>query len=217
MTTFRRLSPIHFTGQPVRTDIRDNWTVVLEYGNEGDGPWLVDLSHRPRWDIQSRHLDRFQSGGFIIPHTVNTSRLENGILVNRMNGTQAAVWHLAGETPPMPDDPAFTEMTDATLFLALLGKEIFSITEKLSSLDFQAPERTPPFLFQGPFSHVPCQMVTLHREPSGSVMLFTCSRGYGRDMVHALLDAGAEWGLKPAGEKRFTDWLDSISAGQTDR
>jgi len=41
-------------------------------------------------------------------------------------------------------------------------------------------------------------------------LLMTCSRGYADSMVHALLDAGAEFGLKPAGEKRFTDWLQNL-------
>jgi hypothetical protein len=41
-------------------------------------------------------------------------------------------------------------------------------------------------------------------------ILFTCSRGYGRDMVHAMVGAGAEFGLRPAGENTFTQWLREI-------
>jgi hypothetical protein len=32
--------------------VRDNWTVALEYDDEGQGPWLVDLAHKTRWDLQ---------------------------------------------------------------------------------------------------------------------------------------------------------------------
>jgi hypothetical protein len=32
--------------------VRDNWTVALEYDEEGQGPWLVDLAHKTRWDLQ---------------------------------------------------------------------------------------------------------------------------------------------------------------------
>ena len=128
-----------------------------------------------------------------------------------MNQTQASIWHLAGESLDAPDDPAFTDVSDATLFLALLGKEIFSITEKLSSLDFLDPLKQAPFLLQGPFSHVPCQIVTLEKTPQRSGILLTCSRGYAQDMTAAILAAGSEFGLQPAGENAFRNWVNNIS------
>ena len=128
-----------------------------------------------------------------------------------MNRTQASIWHLAGESLDAPDDPAFSDVSDATLFLALLGKEIFSITEKLSSLDFLDPLKQAPFLLQGPFSHVPCQIVTLEKTPQRSGILLTCSRGYSQDMTAAILEAGLEFGLHPAGENAFRDWVNNIS------
>jgi hypothetical protein len=42
-------------------------------------------------------------------------------------------------------------------------------------------------------------------------MLMTCSRGYARDMVGALLEAGQEFELHPAGEQVFTGWLNELS------
>ena len=35
-------------------------------------------------------------------------------------------------------------------------------------------------------------------------------RGYGRDMVHSILDAGEEFNLQPAGETRFKNWISSL-------
>jgi hypothetical protein len=32
-------------------------------------------------------------------------------------------------------------------------------------------------------------------------------RGYGYSMAEGLLHAGGEWGLQPAGERAFTNWL----------
>jgi len=40
----------------------------------------------------------------------------------------------------------------------------------------------------------------------------TCSRGYARDMAGAILDAGAEFNLHPAGEQAFGNWLDELNA-----
>jgi glycine cleavage system aminomethyltransferase T len=70
--------------------------------------------------------------------------------------------------------------------------------------------RETPFLYQGPFSHVPCQIVTLSRDKEKSGVVLTCSRGYAKDMVDAILHAGEEFGLKPAGEKRVIDWISSL-------
>ena len=110
----------------------------------------------------------------------------------------------------MPADSGFTDVTEATLFVALIGKNIFSICEKLTSLDFMDPEQKAPFLFQGPFSHVPCQIVTLRKNPENSGLVLTCSRGYGRDMINAVIEAGKEFGLQSAGEEKFNKFIKKI-------
>jgi len=211
-TAIRRLSPVSFQAAPSETEERDGWTVVLRYENEGDGPCLTDLSHKTRWDVQAGRLDDIQPGGVAVPQSWNHSVLKNGLLINRMNRTQASVWHLKKVSPDMPPETAYTDVTEATVFLALFGPHTFRITEKLSDLDFLEADGETPFLLQGPFSHVPCQTVVLERGKAddGGGILVTCSRGYGRSMVHAVLDAGQEFGLRPAGERRFSDWLDSM-------
>jgi hypothetical protein len=58
---------------------------------------------------------------------------------------------------------------------------------------------------------VPCQVVTLARDDDGSgALLLTCSRGYAADMVAAILAAGVDHGLRPAGEDRFSTWLAAL-------
>ena len=212
MESIKRCSPVQFESRPVKTKMRDNWTVVLEYEAEGRGPCVIDLSHRTRWDLQDGDISKHQPWGMNIPDTPGRCVFENGILINRMNRTQASIWHLFGKSPDVPDDPAFTDVTDATVFLALLGKEIFSITEKLTSLDFLDPLKITPFLLQGPFSHVPGQIVTLGNATENPAILFTCSRGYARDMTAAVLAAGAEFELRPAGVNLFNEWLRNGSA-----
>ena len=208
--TLMRRSPVVFHRKPVQTETRNNWTVVLEYEEEDQGPYLIDLSHRSRWDLQDGNLADHRPWGLRMPSVPGECGFENGVLVNRMNRTQASLWHLAGVTPEAPHDPALTDMTDATIFLALFGKEIFSWTEKLTPLDLQDPLKKTPFLFQGPFGHVPCQMVILEKTPQRSGILLTCSRGYARDMTHAILDAGAQFGLRPGGEKVFCNWINEL-------
>jgi hypothetical protein len=210
METIQRCSAVEFESRAAKTVMQDDWTVVLEYEDEGQGPWVVDLSHRARWDLQDSEISAQQPWGMNIPQTPGQCIFNNEILINRMNRTQASIWHLAGDNLDVPDDAAFTNVCDATVFLALVGKDVFSIAEKLTSLDFLDPSKQTPFLLQGPFSHVPCQIVTLEKTQDRSGILFTCSRGYARDMIAAVLDAGAQFELRPAGQNAFDEWLKSI-------
>ena len=211
MIEIERISPVVFKSTPVKTENRGNWEVVMEYGSEGDGPYLVDLSHKPRFDLQDGDLAARQPFGISLPETPGSSVCENGVLANRMNQTQVSLYNLYNEdNSTIVDEPGITDVTEATVFVALIGKNIFSICEKLTALDFMDPARTAPFLFQGPFSHVPCQIVTLKKEGDNTGLVLTCSRGYGQDMVHSILQAGEEFGLKPAGEDRFIAWINSL-------
>jgi hypothetical protein len=210
MENIVRQSAVSFDAVPVKTEERDNWPVVLEYEDQGAGPYLVDLSHKTRWDLQDAEIGEIQAPGIPVPEIPGQCIFNHGLLINRMNRTQASIWHLFGEPPAFPDTPAFTDITDSTVFLAAFGKDIFAIVEKLSALDFLDPSRQTPFLLQGPFSHVPCQIVILQKTPEQPGVLLTCTRGYARDMVGAILEAGGEFNLRPAGEQVFSDWLGEI-------
>ena len=208
MNDIKRYSPVQFSkAAPAKTESRDNYDVVMEYAKEGSGPWIVDLSHRMRLDVQSADLGSKKPFDIDIPEVPCQSVLSNGVLVNRMNGTQASVYHLAGDDAVMPKEIEYTDVSENTVFVAIFGKSVFQILEKLSNLDFPDPERKAPFLFQGPFSHVPCQIVTVCKDGDKSGVVLTCSRGYGRDIIHAIEHAGEEFGLRPAGEARFTEWM----------
>ncbi len=213
MEAILRESPVTFKASPKRTEKRDNWVIALEYEKEDKGPFIVDLSHRTRLDIQDSNLSSLHPFGIPIPEIPGEAVLEKGILVSRMNRTQTSVWDLAGkldEESKMPEGSAYTDVTESTMFLAIMGSSVFSIAEKLTSLDFLDSEKSAPFLLQGPISHVPCQIVTLKKDGDNPGILFTCSRGYGMTMVNAVMEAGAEFGLRPAGEDKFTSWIKEI-------
>jgi hypothetical protein len=208
-----RRSPVTFDKPALRTEERDNYTVVLEYEDQGAGPWLIDLSHRARWDLQDRAIDEIQPFGARVPDAPGRCDFADGMLINRMNRTQASLWHLSGNRPDTPDGQSFTDVSDATVFLALIGEGLNLLLEKLTALDFFNASNSAPFLLQGPLSHVPCQCVMLERSDRRCGLLFTCSRGYARSMVEGILEAGAEFGLRPAGEEAFQNWLNQLSIG----
>ncbi|MEE4355587.1 MAG: sarcosine oxidase subunit gamma SoxG [Desulfococcaceae bacterium] len=221
MLKIQRQSPVSFAAEAIRTEEREHWNIVLEYEKEGDGPWLADLSHRPRWDVQDGNMANLSVFGNKVPEKPNSCIYCRGTLINRMNATQASVWHMDGE-PQKPAEKAYTDTADAGVFLALAGKYTFAIAEKLTDLDFLHPQQKTPFLMQGPFSHVPCQIVVADRGETGKspfpaeksgLILLLCSRGYARDMVHAILAAGAEFGIRPAGEDKILHELRRIFSG----
>jgi hypothetical protein len=208
MAEIKRESPVKFDVSPLETKVRNNWTVALEYANEGQGPWLVDLAHKVRWDLQDKEIDRQTPCGLAVPAAPGACTFGGAVLVNRMNRTQASIYHLGAEAPAMPDFSGYTDVTESTLFLALFGPNTFSIAEKLTNLDLKDPLRAVPFLLQGPFCHVPCQIVVVQKSTAdGNGFLLTCSRGYGASMVQAVMHAGIEFNLRPAGENRFSAWL----------
>ena len=207
LVSISRVSPVTLPATPVRTEERDGWAVVLAYEAERPGPHLIDLSHRSKWDVQDSDLSSIMPWDIQIPEKPGTCAYDKGILINRMNRTQASVWHLSGNLEHSPEGHAFTEMTDAVTCLAIVGKGLFSIAEKLCALDLSDPKLTPPYLIQGPFAHVPCRLVVMNRTEDGGTLILTCSRGYASDMVHAILKAGESVGIRPAGENALYQWI----------
>jgi glycine cleavage system aminomethyltransferase T len=131
-----------------------------------------------------------------------------------MNRTQASIYHLGTAPASLPEFAGYTDVSEVSLLVALFGPRAFRVAEKLTNLDLMDPVKKAPFLLQGPFCHVPCQIMALEKTSDGSGgFLLTCSRGYGDSMVGAILEAGAEFGLKPAGEDRFTAWVGGLQSG----
>ncbi|MBW2014984.1 MAG: sarcosine oxidase subunit gamma SoxG [Deltaproteobacteria bacterium] len=206
----QRRSPVTFKTRPIRTEIRNHWQVVLEYENEAEGPFLIDLSHRNKWDVQYADLVQMQPFGIPIPETPGKSTIKDGWLINRMNQTQAALWDLFVENPQMLQGPAYTEVTDASALFAFIGQGVIKMQEKITSLDVDCMKNEPPFLLQGPVASVPCQVVVLGQTEIDHGILLACSRGYGQSMAETFLCAGEEWGLRPAGETAFIDWVKKL-------
>jgi len=206
-----RRSPVSFKARALKTEKREGWLVVLEYEDEAGGPWLIDLSHRPKFDIQDAKIDEIKPWGITIPQIPGHSVFEKGMLVNRMNRTQVSVWHLGGHAHEVPAIAGLTDVTDAGLMLALVGEWTFSILEKLSDMDLLDPRKTPPFLIQGPLCRVPCQIVVLRRSSDRSAVLWTCARGYAQDMVHAVMQAGEEHGIRAGGENLLSSFTQSVA------
>ncbi|MYC91687.1 MAG: hypothetical protein F4X15_09475, partial [Gemmatimonadetes bacterium] len=144
---FRR-SPVSFGARPAATESRDGWTVVLRYDGEGDhpGPFLVDLSHRPRWDYQHSRVATHRPMGLPVPERLGGVGVHGPLVINRMNRTQVAIWHLGDGPPPStPPEPGFTDTGDGHCMLAFVGAGVPAVLEHLTALDLFDPARPTPF------------------------------------------------------------------------
>ena len=204
----RRRSPVRFNAVPSRVERRAGWDVVLDYESDRaseDAPGrasLIDLSHRARWDVQGRDIQTVRPFGLDVPPKPGEVTVEAGIMINRMNRTQASLWHVGpGEPPSPPTEPHYTDTTDSHCWLAIVGDAAPAVLECVTDLDLFDPSRSRPFLTQGPILHVPCQVVTWREH----LVLIALSRGYGQTFVEALLASGRREGLRPAGERVFND------------
>jgi hypothetical protein len=199
-----RTSPVVFSSSPLELEERHGWQVVLEYEGQGNGPFLVDLSHCAKWDLQDRELDDRHPWGLNIPGRPGQSLMRDGWLVNRMNRTQAQAWRIDGAMANGLDEPMATDITDGLCLLALVGRNVPEIMERITTLDVFAQDRPTPGLMQGPVLHIPCQLVNMGLFGDTGAVVCGFSRGYGQTMADAVLAAGAPHGLKPGGEGVFT-------------
>jgi len=198
-----RRSPVSFGATPAATEPRDGWTVVLRYEGENahPGPFLVDLSHRCRWDYQDSEVATHRPMGLPVPERFGEVGVHGPLVINRMNRTQVAIWHLgAGAPPPMPPEPSFTDIGDGHCMLAFVGAGVPDVLEHLTALDLFDPAHATPFLTQGPILHVPCQVVTF----APDLVVMTLARGYGETFAEAALASGAIAGLRTGGVRVFS-------------
>lgn len=207
MVAYQRHSPVALMGPAAQMESRNGWEVVLQYHGEGEGPLLIDLSHRPKWDIQDADLAKMQPLGVGIPATPGQCVFEKGLLVSRMNRTQAAVWQLMEPAVGIPRETPYTDFTEALALLALVGKDVLTMMERTTALDLADPSRPARFFLQGPVLDIPCQLAVLQKSTEQQVILLGCSRGYGQSMAAALLEAASPWGLRPGGENAFSKLL----------
>lgn len=204
MELLRRYSPVKWPNTPARTQLRNGWEVVLEYEEEGGGPFLVDLSHVGKWDVQGENLPSLRPAGLAIPKDSRQCLLTGDFLLNLIKWNWATIWHFSGEMPDFADEFAFTNVTEAYALVVLIGREAFPVMEKLTSLDLLSPGLNPPFLIMGPVLHIRSQVVVLSRDEDKSAVLVACPRGYGQSMAKMMLDAGQEYGFRPGGEDLFS-------------
>jgi hypothetical protein len=203
-----RTSPLEVSLQPEETVIRGGYEVALTYlGERGLGyPFLVDISHVPKWILQGRDLEGMQPAGVDIPANPQAASLRKGILAGRLTPHEGWLMALGDEIPSF-NEPGFTRVTDGYAAMALVGHQVWEVLNKLSPVDMEAPAQEPLCVVQAPVEDVPCLLVKVMAGGAAPGLILCVERAYGPFILGAILDAGREFWIAVAGWRRFREWL----------
>jgi sarcosine oxidase gamma subunit len=184
------LADLH-AGRGARLERRDDWLVAVKYPDEPGniGNALVDFAHRPTIEINGPDAGPrlAQFCGADIP--VRQMRSAADWHAYRLTAARAIVF---GKLPqPIPDA---LDVTGGWVSLVLLGPDAERVLNKVTALDLR--ERTLPVggCCQGPIFGVN----TLFGRFARRFELHICYDS-AEFLWDVLLDAGAEFELKPAG------------------
>jgi len=210
-----RRSPVVFSDESKTVDFVNGFEVVREYKGEvqDNGTALIDLSHLSKWDIQGSDLRQVAVHGQEIPPVPGECRIIDDRLLFRMNPTQAGIWHICDtDAPPLPDDPAVTDITDAWALFGLAGESLPDVLEQITEIDLLPPGGSPLMLIQGPIFHVPARIVIIKQNPHAMIAMIAFPRGFGQSAAEAFCDVGSRIGIHVAGVNIFYHALSRILA-----
>ena len=192
-----------------KTEMRNDFEVVLAYGGETGRSSLVDLSHISKWEVETENPDEAMAGtGVTLPPLPGGAGLVSGRAVCRMTPTRALIWDFHGtEEKTWLENRAFNDVTDGSALLFMTGEGLFSIMEQLTDIRLDLVNGTCERFVQGPLVGVPAKLLVALNSENQMGILVAVARGFGQSMVDTLLLAGREAGLSPAGEQVFSQWL----------
>jgi len=186
----------------------NGWDVALTYRGEKrqSGLFVADLSHLPKWAFHGTESAHRNLSGPPVPQKPGEVTVDGERMVIRLTPTESLFLLVHGEGP-VPEEAGFTDMTDGYGALAVVGRRCFGVLRNLSPLDVEAPNRRAPFAVQGPVHDLRCVIVRLEGKEGIPGLIILAERGYGPFLLDILLDGGGEYGISPAGWRRFETWL----------
>jgi sarcosine oxidase gamma subunit len=174
-----------------RVETRDGWLVAVKYADEPSpsGNALVDLAHRPTWELSGPEVGQQLAelcGADVALRKIHSG---DGWQAYRLTPGRAILF---GKIPSTPTGAL--DVTGGWLSLALIGRDAERLLNKVTAVDLR--ERTMPIggCCQGPIFGVN----PLFARFADRFELHICGDS-AEFLWDVLLDAGEEFGLKPAG------------------
>ncbi len=170
---------------------RDGWIVATRYPGESGtaGNAIIDLAHRPTFEINGPDVSRILAEMCSTEVPVRQIHCGDCWQAYRLTSRRAIVF---GKLPASV--PGAFDVTGGWVTLALIGPDVERLLNKVTAVDLR--ERTLPVhgCCQGPIFGVN----TLFGRFAGRFELHICGDS-AEFLWEVLLDAGDEFGLKPAG------------------
>lgn len=202
----KRKSPLEMGLAPERILEKDGWEIALGYVGEmrHNACFVADLSHVPKWTLQGPDLDTLRPAGMDVPAKVRAAVVSNGTFLVRLGPCEARLMMLGPDQPQMSGF-GVTDVTEAYASLAIVGPACYALLSMLSKVDL-ARDLVPSAAL-APVEDVTCLIAQLRGQGEVPGLVISCARGYGPFLVEAVVDAGREYGIQPAGWDRFESWM----------
>ncbi len=210
MENHKKKSPFLFSDTVAKREERNGWEIVLSYGHENTALSIVDLSHVNKWEVYDQNLVGKIVNKLNMPEKPGEVILSNKAIIGLYRPSAAMVWHLDDFIEDHELATNITNITDGYTLIGLLGDKGPRIMEKLTDLDLESFPGQQVRLIQGPLLGIPSKFVLFSSDGIVSGMLISFDRGSGQSVVDAILDAGKEFNLKPAGQTAFDRWIQNF-------
>jgi sarcosine oxidase gamma subunit len=172
-------------------ELRDGWLVAARYHDEprAGANALVDFAHRPTWELNGPGVA--QQLATLCGHDVAVRSIHagDGWHAYRLTRSRAIIFGT-----PVGETAGALDVTGGWVSLALIGPDAESILNKVTAVDLRHETLPVQACCQGPIFGVN----TLFGRFAGRFELHICGDS-AEFLWEVLLDAGAEFGLKPAG------------------
>jgi sarcosine oxidase gamma subunit len=172
-------------------ETRDGWLVAVKYDDEpgSAGNALVDLAHRPTWEVAGPEVGQRLAEVCGVDLALRRIHSREGWQVYRLTPGRAILF---GKIPSLP--AGALDVTGGWVSLALIGRDAERLLNKVTAVDLR--ERTIPVggCCQGPIFGVN----TLFGRFADRFELHICGDS-AEFLWEVLMDAGEEFGMKPAG------------------
>jgi sarcosine oxidase gamma subunit len=204
----QRTPPFDIGLMPEKIKNLNGWPVALTYVGEKrrNRLFLTDLSHVPKWAFHRKDMDGAQPFGLKMSRKPGQVRVEGDRLGVRLTPSKCLIMVLRGEAP-VPEDVAYTDVSEGYAAFAVVGSSCLDLLGKLSPVDLEASELRAPCAAQAPVHDLRCVILRLEGKEAISGLIILGERGYGPFLLNVLLDAGKQFGISPAGWRRFETWL----------
>jgi 4-methylaminobutanoate oxidase (formaldehyde-forming) len=177
--------------------LEDDWEIATLYPSPPDANALIDLSHWPTFEVNGPQTAKMLKDLVGAEPAVRSIQTTSDKFIYRLSDRRAIVFCTSPDKTGMRDA---IDVTGGWATLSLIGPDAETILSKITAVDVRRSMLPPETCCQGPLFGVN----TLFGRFENRFDLHVCTDS-AEFFWEVLMDAGAEFGLKPAGTAYFKE------------